>query len=501
VFIVCSWVMLVLLPFVTVALISIMIGRKIKGEQKVIGTLSAMGYTKNRLTLHYSIFALIPGIIGGALTTVLAFVLAGPFGKIGLADYEPLQPAFTLPVWVALTAILIPTVIYWLCAVVKVRRMLQRDTVDLLNNKVGNEGKNRRILAQKKTKVGIKMAVRSLVSNPGRSLVVFLGIFLGAMIIAFSLSMIDSIKEVGKSAHRDFGAFKYDYVLNTLQDGSPDYGEAVLVLPYETEGGTRFSVMGVDEDNTLWNLTTTSGKKADTKTGWYTSKLCAAIFGVKEGDTFTFRNTATLEEKSVRIDGIINNGYQMFIVSSRENVGGITELSSSKYNSILSDKALDFDDSVLSEVISDNTYETQMENLLSSMGGIIYSLAIIGAIICAVSLYAIVNMMVTENANNISMLKVLGMKNGKINNMVISANHLLLIPGIITGIAVAYAGMVWYCAAFIKIERIMIPATLHWYSILITAAIVILCYFVSLLLVRGKVNRTDMVECLKDNRE
>ena len=41
------------LPLITVALIAIIIGRKIKQEQKMIGTLSALGYTKRQLMWHY----------------------------------------------------------------------------------------------------------------------------------------------------------------------------------------------------------------------------------------------------------------------------------------------------------------------------------------------------------------------------------------------------------------------------------------------------------------
>lgn len=500
-FILAAWVMLVMLPFVTVALISIMIGRKIRSEQKVIGTLSALGYTKKRLTLHYSLFAVIPGLIGGVLTSVLALILAKPFGSLGLADYEPFAPEFTLPVWIALAGVAVPTLIYWLCGILKIGKLLKRDTVELLGNKVGNDGKAKKILARKKAKVKVKMAVRSLAANPGRSLVVFLGVFLGAVIVAFAFSFIDSVKAVGEQAHGEFGSFKYEYILNTLEDGNPSDGEAVLVAPFESKDGKRFSVMGVDGDNTLWNLTTQSGNRADTENGWYMSSLCAAIFGLEEGDEFTFVSIASLEEKTVRINGIIKNGYQNYIVSSREKAAEIAGLAATKYNAVLSDRELAIDGSSVMEIISDTTYETQMDNMLRSMSGMVYAMMIIGGVVCVAALYAVINLMVSENASSISMLKVLGMEDRRINSMIISANHLLLIPGIAVGILAAYGGMAWYSSAFVDVENLIIPATLKWSSVLITIAATSVCYFVSLLLVRRKVGKTDMVESLKDNRE
>ena len=501
-FILCAWVMLVILPFITVALISIIIGRKIKSEQKLIGTLSALGYKKSSLMWHYSLFAVIPGIVGGLLTAMASLLLAQPFGEIGLADYEPMQATFHLPLWIAIAGIVIPTLIYWICALLKIHRLLKKDTVALLNGAVGKDAKSRKILSHRKMKVKYKMTVRSFAGNPGRTFVIFLGIFLGAMIVAFGYIFIDSVKAVGSEAHEEFGSFKYEYVMNTLFDGSPEGGEAMMIVPYESpDEGDRLSLIGIDSDTKLWKIETVDGEKADIENGWYISTLCAAIFDLKAGDHFTFRNITTLEEYTVKIDGIIKNGYQNYLISSRENLAEITGLPASTYNTILSEKALDLDSSSISEIVTDTTYENQMENMLVAMEGVIDALIVIGAIICIASLYATVNMMISENRNNISMLKVLGYDSRKINSMIIDSNHLLLIPGIILGIVAAYLTMVWYCAAFVDIEGIMIPATMTWSSILITAAIVVACYLVSLLFVRRKVEKTDMIESLKDNRE
>ena len=48
-FLIMSWMLLCILPLVAVALICIIISRKVKTEQQMIGTLSAMGYTRAQL--------------------------------------------------------------------------------------------------------------------------------------------------------------------------------------------------------------------------------------------------------------------------------------------------------------------------------------------------------------------------------------------------------------------------------------------------------------------
>ena len=499
-FLMSSWFILTIFPLLTVALVCILLGRRIRAEQKLIGTLSALGYEKAKLMRHYSLFALIPGVIGGLLTSVAALILSTPFGSLGLADYEPMKPEFHLPVWVAVAGVVIPALIYY-AAMLRVRRLLSEDTVKLLAGQVGNDAKSRKILSRKKAPIKRKFAVRQLIGSPGRSFVIFLGIFLGAMIVAFAFSFIDSVKAVGVQAHGEFGSFKYEYIMNTLKDGRPEDGEAVFALPYEDKEARRFTLMGLDGDAVLWNRTLTSGETADTENGFYITTLFEEIFGVHKGDSFTFHSIATLEEKTVRIDGVIKNGYQSYILTSREKVAKIAGVEGEHYNAVLSDKALGYKSSDVTEIISDKTYETQMDNMMTAMGGLIYAFMIIGMIVCIASLYATINTVIAENSHNISMLKVLGYENRRINSMILSSNHLLLIPGIALGIAAAYGVMAWYCAQFVEVESIIIPATLYPQSILYTALITSASYIISLLLLRRKVDRTDMIAALKDGRE
>ena len=500
-FLMSSWIELVVFPLLTVALVCILLGRRIRAEQKLIGTLSALGYEQGKLMRHYSLFAVIPGLVGGTLTAVAALALAKPFGAVGLADYEPMKPAFRLPIPVALAGIVIPTAIYYIASMLRVRALLQADTVALLAGAVGNDGKSRRILAKKKLPVKRKLAVRQLIGNPGRSIVIFFGICLGAMLVAFAFSFLDSVEAVGEKAHDEFGSFSYEYILGTLKQGEVADGETVLAMQYEDTQSRRFSVLGMDAESKLWNLTTTGGEQADLDSGFYISTLCEAIFDVHEGDTFTFRNIATLEEHKVTIHGVIKNGYESYLVASKELVSELSGLPADCYNAVLSRTALPDMETEATEMITDSTYRTQMENMKESMAGVIDSLMVIGVIVCVAALYATINTLISENAYTISMLKVLGMENGRINSMMISSNHLLLIPGIAAGIAAAYGIMAWYCAEFVEVENIMIPATLKPTSVVLTALFTVVAYVISLLLVRGRVNRADMVDALKDGRE
>lgn len=71
-------VILPALLVLVIAVIAVVLGRKVKAEKKYIGTLTALGYRKNEIAMHYAWYAIIPGVVGEILGLVLALVLVKP---------------------------------------------------------------------------------------------------------------------------------------------------------------------------------------------------------------------------------------------------------------------------------------------------------------------------------------------------------------------------------------------------------------------------------------
>lgn len=498
-FLVCSWILLVVVPLITVALISIIIKRKVKDEQKMLGTLSALGYKKPMLIMHYVVMGIIPGILGGVLSVAAAAVTAQPYGELGLADYEPLHINFHISLVAAAAAILIPTLLYALAAARATGKLLKKDTVLLLNGTAGNTGKTKKLWADKPKKVRTKFSFRALIASPGRSFVVFLGVFLGTFIIMFAFLTIDAIKGLPDVYKEQVGNFKTQYVLNTFLSDERQDGETLLAANYE-HNGTTFTLIGAEADVSMLNMETAEGK-ADLEDGWYITNLLAYICGVKTGDTFTFVNRITLEEYHITVAGIIETDMQKYLISSKENVAEILGIDSGLYNSILADGPLDIDSSLVASEINTSSIDEQMESMMNEMGAIIYALVVIGGIICIAAIYVSVNMLVSENRLNISMLKVLGYRDREINRMVLNANNVLLPVGIAVGVVVSYFSVKLYFKSFAEMMGMIVPAILNPVSVVITALIVCGCYFLSLSFIRRKTSKVDMVESLKDNRQ
>ncbi len=501
-FLVMSYILLCILPLITVALISIIISRKVKSEQRMIGTLSAMGYKKGQLMRHYAGFGVLPGLIGGILTAVISIIAAQPMAEMGLADYEPMRVVGHLNPFIAVLGIVIPTAMYALAALLSVRKLLKKDTVLLLNgNADSGKKKMRRLFAGRKMSFRTKLAFRSLLGNPARSLVVLLGVFLGCFIMLLGLSMFDTMEHMGDTSAKEIGEFEHEYILGELLEENPYGGETLLLSAMENADGKAVSVIGTAPDNPYLNLKDKNGNNVSVDSGYYITSLAAYAFGWQEGDRITLYNPITLEKSEITVSGVTQNNVQKSIVSGKHLAAELTGLDETRFNCILSDKPLAIPDAKIAQEIKASSISDQTKTMIEQMGFMLWTIIILGVIICIAAVYVAVNMMVTESRSNISMLKVLGYRDGQINRIVLNAHHILLPIGILLAVPATVAASSGFFRMMVDYGVMLMDVHISPLSYVISFGLTVLCYFGSLYLLRRKVKRVDMIESLKDNRE
>ena len=501
-FLIMSWMLLCILPLVAVALICIIISRKVKTEQQMIGTLSAMGYTRAQLARHYAGFAAIPGIIGGVLTSVVTAAVAQPYGELGLTDYEPMRISCSLSWYAAVLGIVIPTGMYVLAALLSVRRLLRQNTVLLLNGS-GDEGRRklRRVLAGRKLSFRIKFAVRLLIGSPARSFVIFLGIFLGSFIMLTGFSIYDSARHMADTVEVTAGEYEYQYVLGELLYENPYGGELILAAPVEGERGETLTVMGTDNEQSLLNLTDKEGQKISTKDGYYITSLAAYLCGWKTGDRVTLYNPLSLEQIHIRISGIVENDTAQIIYASRANAAEMTGVDKNAGNMIISEEKLDIPENIVESESRKSDLEEQVDTIIDQTGYMIDTMVGLGIVICIASVYVAVNMLVSENRRNISMLKVLGYPDRKIGCIVLGSNHVFFPLGIFLSIPAAYAFCGLFFRMFADMMGMLASPYLEVKSCIMAAVLTAGSYLASMYFVQRKTRKVDAVECLKEQRE
>jgi putative ABC transport system permease protein len=501
-FLLMSYIMLCILPLIAVALICIIISRKVKSEQRMIGTLSAMGYTKGQLMRHYAGFAVLPGLVGGILTAVISLIAAQPMAEYGLVDYEPMRVVGHLNPLIAILGIIVPTVMYALASLLAVRRLLKKDTVLLLNgNADGDKKKTRRLFAGRKMSFRIKLALRTLLGNPARSLVVLLGVFLGCFIMLIGMGLYDTTGHMGDTAASQLGSFEQEYILGELLSENPYGGETLLVSSMENEDGKAVSIIGTSSDNPYLNLKDAAGNDVSVEDGYYITSLAAYFFGWQEGDRIALYNPITLEKSEITVSGVIQNNVQKSIVSGKHLVSELTGLDETKFNCILSDKPLSIPSAKVAEEVKASAFSEQTDTMMEMMDFMLWMIIFLGAIICIAAVYVAVDMMVSESRSNISMLKVLGYRDRQINRIVLNAHHILLPIGILLSVPAGFATTDLFFGMMVDYGVMRMETYISPRGYAIAIGLTVLCYVGSLYLLRRKVKRVDMIESLKDNRE
>ena len=109
-FLIMSWMLLCILPLVAGG--ADLHHYQQKGKDRAADDRNAFCYGVHQNTVSPPLCRICrhPGIIGGALTSVVTAAAAQPYGELGLTDYEPMRISCSLSWYAAVLGIAVPTV-------------------------------------------------------------------------------------------------------------------------------------------------------------------------------------------------------------------------------------------------------------------------------------------------------------------------------------------------------------------------------------------------------
>ena len=145
-----------------------------------------------------------------------------------------------------------------------------------------------------------------------------------------------------------------------------------------------------------------------------------------------------MDEYTVKITGIVEDCAQKTLYTTGKTVRELMELDDDVYNVILSDHKLKLKDSEVAVTNTKESVQDQIQSVIDDLQQIIIVMILLGAVLCVAAVYLTVNMMVEENGNTISMLKIFGYRKGEINSMVLSANHILVPISLVISIPLSF---------------------------------------------------------------
>lgn len=489
-----------ILFFVIMLLVAIVVGRMVEREKKYIGTLAALGYRRGELSLHYSLYAVLPGLIGSILGVLLSVVAGKGVAMYFVIDYQRINYDFYIRPNVLIICLVLPMILFGLVAYSKAFRLFKLNIVSMLREQAANDKKRRHMFEQSNISFRTKFRIRTLFGHAGRTLMVLFCIFLSTFLSAFGFSLKDSCNQLVKEGTNSASVYQYSYYLNQMQADQDYGGYKGIVVPFEIgDKGKMLSLSGVPEDSKFQNMKLMQGTYHSD--GFYLTNVVAVEYGLKVNDELTIINSVTLEKTTVNIDGIIGDNAQQILYTSYNNVKDILGLKDNYFNVVYADEKLGIDGEKISYMGDSESILDTLMNALSALYSLIYGVMFVGSLLSIISIYLVVNLLIGENKSNISMFKVLGYRNKEINRLILRTNHILVPVGFALAIPAALAATKVLSVNMVPLLHVVLEPALRIESIIICLLIILCSYFLSLSLLRRKVDNIDMVVSLKGNRE
>ncbi|MBQ8950272.1 MAG: ABC transporter permease [Eubacterium sp.] len=494
-------VVIIFVIFIAI-IISVVIGRKIKADRRQIGVLIALGYKKQVLSRHYSFYGLFPAVIG----FILGFAATKIFGKVLISQLfrkiESVPMVYSIKPVDAVISIAVPVVLYTLAVYFSAAKVMKTDVITMISGR--STGKNGRKLRMKKSHLSVKSRyrLRQIFGKPGRSIIVIIGLAFGGMLYSFCVTCIDSMDSYVNNTVDQIGSFEYEYFLKVPETGKPDTGSAILGSTFEVKDrDDMIMLLGIDDTEYI-NFSDEDGNELEyNENHYYITTMASLAFGVEAGDEISFINPITLDDYTVKISDVIENDSQSAIYCSRKNAAELLDMPEDLYNIIMSEEAIDIDEEKLAKTVTKQSLADQIDEVKKGMQDIVGILEIFAIAICVIVVYMMVSVLIAESESSVSMLKVLGYRNKEINGMVINVYHFLIPIAIILSIILGFYGTKAVFDANVSMYKTYLETLIYPVSVIKIIMLIVVSYVISLLLLRGKVGKVNLVESLKDNRE
>lgn len=497
------------IPIVIMLMVSILVAivlwRLIKGELKELGTLYALGYTKERLVKHYIIYPIVVAVIGSTVSQIPAVLASPVLMNILSVEYSlPNIEIIANPI-ILILSILIPGLIIIPLNYFVINNVLKHSAVDLMKGKIKEEGPSllERKISIKSLSFVTRFKIKDIARNMGRTVLTLITIIFSSMLIFLVLIMTDSINNIIEKGYEDSYQFKNIYSLSNISDKEVD-GEKFWALPVKTKdkngNEVSFNLEGREKDTSLLKLVDNKGNKLSFKDNIITDSLAKKI-GVREGDEIIIQSDINDSKITIKIDKVAESYLGQTLYIPLEKLYEETKIPKNSYIGVISDKDLDFNESEISSMTSKESMLTGVQGLVAPLKGIMILIGVLAALIGMAMIYVITSMIIDENKINISMFKIMGYQNEKLTKIILNTNDMLVMVGFLISIPLSKYFISVLFEEVTKNLDFSIKVQLTLSSTLIVFVTLIFVYWVSKRLSRRKVLNISMDEVLKNGRE
>ena len=489
--------------FLSIAVLTMVttMGRIATKEKVQIGTLKALGFKDRKILAHYASYSFTIGLIGSVIGIgighVIATIIMNP--KDGMMTIYIDMPKWTIRTpgfcYVVLAVLLI---VLTLIGYLSTRQMLKGTAADALRSYSPKKMKPLWIENTKlfhKLPFDIRWNMRDTVRHKSRTFMSLLGTIGCVTIIISCFGMSDTV----------------DILYDSYYDGSMQYNSKIyvtdpkgLVEKYDGDTSGSLSVKINEEPVALdiYNVDHGLVKFVDPDMEFFKIKddgayICKRIAEENElgiGDIFTVSPYGTDDEYELKVAGIISSFTKGMVMTDEYAKEAEIPYTVDAVYTATEKKDIEMSDAITSVQTKGGIVEA-LTKLMEMMDSMVYVLLGVGLILGVVVLYNLGIMSYTERYRELATLKVLGFKDKRLANLMISQNTMMAVIGTAVGIPLGMWALNYLIDQLAEEYEMSVHISTSSYFLTVGISLGV-SLLVSIMLAR-KNKKIDMVEALK----
>jgi putative ABC transport system permease protein len=356
-----------------------------------------------------------------------------------------------------------------------------------------------RLVPYRKGSFKTRFRLKENLCNLPRSLLMLTGIMASSLFMMTGFLFYSSMDFVYECNFNTLFGYQYQYVYNTLKTENATAGEPYMMASYyyETDGGRiNFTIHGTAEDPHYIRLKDDSGQEIDpSKT--VATRSAARRLGWKKGDTVTVVSNSTLSETTLTIDEICDIRYSDYVFMPMKRLNGMLNLNGDTHIGVYSVKPLQMDQGIVEDVLTAEDARAGTQASVAAFHAYLYILAGFSSLISLIVVYIVTTMLIEENRKNISLMKVMGYQDKEVSRLMLHSTSILAFLGFALAIPItlslirAFFGMLTSNMFFDFVVNLSLKQGL------LSLALVLTVYYLTLFMNKRKVQRINMAESLK----
>lgn len=419
----------------------------ISKESAVIGTLRASGYKKSELVRHYLTMPMLVVLVAAITGNIFGYtVFKDFFASMYYGSYS--LPTFTtrwnLDAFIRTTVV--PIIIMLLINVIILVMKLQLSPLKFLRHDLSRRPKKKAFRLNTKIKIMTRFRIRIIFQNMPNYFTLFLGILFANFVLLFGFifgPMLDKYQnDICSNMLCD-----YQYILKAPMETDTQDTEKFCLTSLKTEEGKlaseEITVYGIASDSAYVSIDfdamqreMETGKTEDDGTkdrGIEDKTVCisdgyAAKYQLSKGDTITLTEQYGTKEYDFTVGGIYDYPSTLAIFMPQKVFNERMGQDDDYFNGYFSNQEItDIEEAYIATTISQDDLTKVSRQLDVSMGDMMSLFTVFGTVMFLLLIYLLSKLIIEKNAQSISMVKILGYRDGEINRLYILATTIVTI--------------------------------------------------------------------------